>query len=94
MPVLEGPLPSGHYHRVRIQATTVGVYATQPTAITDSVIVAPVCVVSSGRGLTLRGNRLDCEVCVEFTEGVLADLDIRDNEGRCRGSNRPDVLGW
>lgn len=93
-PIIEGPVASGVYHRVRIVSPTVGVHAVLPTTITDSVIEAPVCVSSSGRGLTLRGNLLDCNLCIEFTEGLLIDIVIADNTCKGFGTSRPDILGW
>jgi hypothetical protein len=82
------------YSGVRIVSKSVGVYAILPTTIVDSVIEAPVCVSSSGRNLTLRGNVLDCALCIEFTEGFLDNNNIGDNHCTGRGSNRPDVVGW
>ncbi len=93
-PIIEGPVASGVYHRVRIVSPTVGVHAVLPTTITDSVIEAPICVSSSGRGLTLRGNVLDCNLCIEFTEGLLIDIVIADNTCKGFGTSRPDILGW
>lgn len=94
LPTLRGPLPSGQYHGVRIVSDSVGVIAIHATTIVNSVIEAPVCVLSSGHELTLRGNLLNCELCVEFTEGLLLNLQIADNQCNGRGTNRPDILRW
>jgi hypothetical protein len=92
--ILQGPVGSGIYSQVHIVSKSVGVFAVLPTTIVDSVIEAPVCVSTSGRNLTLRGNVLDCALCVEFTEGFVANNTIADNTCTGRGTNRPDVLGW
>jgi hypothetical protein len=92
--LVHGPVGSGVYSRVHIVSKSVGVYAILPTTIVDSVIEAPVCVSTSGQNLTLRGNVLNCALCVEFTEGFLGNNTISENTCTGRGSNRPDVLGW
>lgn len=92
--IVHGPVTSGVYSRVHIVSKSVGVYAILPTTIVDSVIDAPVCVSTSGRNLTLRGNVLNCALCVEFTEGFLGNNTFADNTCTGRGSNRPDVVGW
>ncbi len=92
--IMQGPVPSGVYTRVHIISQSVGVVAVLPTTIVDSVIEAPVCVSTSGRNLTLRGNVLDCALCIEFSDGFLLNNTIVDNTCTGRGTNRPDVLGW
>lgn len=74
--IIKGPVASGIYSRVHIVSETVGVFAILPTTITNSVIEAPVCVSTFGRNLTLRGNVLDCALCIEFGDGFLANNTI------------------
>lgn len=92
--MLQGPIESGHYAHVHIVSKTVGVFAILPTTIIDSEIDAPVCVSTSSRNLTLRGNVLNCALCIEFTDGFLLDIAIEDNVCMGQGTNRPEVLGW
>lgn len=92
--ILQGPVESGIYSQVHIISESVGVFAILPTTIVDSEIEAPVCVSTSSRNLTLRGNVLNCALCIEFTDGFLLDITIADNLCMGQGTNRPDILGW
>lgn len=64
--ILKGPLYPGFYADALIISDSVGILALQPTTITNSIIVAPVCVRSDGVGLDIISSRLLCDLCIKF----------------------------
>lgn len=91
--VLKGPVGNGTYIGVVIESQTVGVMGDQITLI-DSTVRAPVCVRTPGSGVTIKGNTLDCALCVEFTSNVVVGNTLVNNRCAGRGTNRPDIFGW
>jgi hypothetical protein len=91
--VLKGPVGNGTYIRVVIESQTVGIMGDQVTLI-DSTVRAPVCVRTPGNGVTIKGNTLDCALCVEFTSNVIVGNTLVNNRCAGRGTNRPDIFGW
>lgn len=91
--VIKGPVGNGTYIRVLIESDSVGLIGDQIVLI-ESTVRAPVCVRTPGRGVTIKGNNLDCALCVEFTSQVIVGNTLVANRCAGRGTNRPDVFGW
>jgi hypothetical protein len=66
----------------------------QSVTVTNSVIEAPVCIRTGGQGATISNNILICDLCIEFTDKVLINNTLTNNQCAGRGTNRPDVFGW
>lgn len=85
---MRGPVYSSYLDHVHIISDSYGVIASGGATITNSVIEAPVCVQSSGMGLHLTNNTLDCNLGVEYTGGIVLDNYIVGNRVRGRLTNR------
>lgn len=90
--IIRGPVSSGIYSNVHIISDSIGVNGFGPTMISDSVIEAPICVRSTGQGLSLQNNVLNCDLCVEFMPGALMNNSLISNQCAGRLSNRPDIF--
>lgn len=86
--IIYGPVRERHLSNVHIISNSYGVVAMDGAVITDSVIEAPVCVQSSGLGLTLKRNDLNCQLGVEFTGSILMNNTLDSNRFSGRLSNR------
>lgn len=91
--IILGPVGSGHYNNVRIISASVGVSG-NTVSVTNSVIEAPVCIQTYGDGVRVTNNTLLCDLCIEFTGGMLTNNTLANNRCSGRGTNRPDVFGW
>ena len=86
--IIRGPVHERYLNNVHIISDSYGVIAMDGAIITDSVIEAPICVKSSGRGLTLKRNELNCQLGVEFTGSILMDNTLMSNSYAGTLSNR------
>lgn len=86
--IIYGPVRERYLSNVHIISDSYGVIAMDGTTITDSVIEAPICVQSSGMGLTLKRNKLNCQLGVEFTGSMLMNNTFISNSYTGRLANR------
>jgi len=90
---IKGPASAGYYNYVHIVSRSIGVYAYGPTIISNSVIDAPICVVSDGYFLQMHNNILRCQLCIRFDGRVLMNNHLDYNNCAGAFTNRPDVFG-
>jgi hypothetical protein len=90
---IKGPVSGGSYSHVLIESDTIGIISKNSVIIKNSIIRAPICVVSmNGSGVRISNSLLDCDLCVEFRSNILkGNVFIRNT---CSGvfSNQPEIF--
>lgn len=77
---------------VHIVSNSYGVKAEMDASISNSVIEAPICVITQGLGLKLTSNHLLCDLAIKFTGTALFDNQFIDNIYSGAYTNRSDLF--
>lgn len=90
--IIHGPVYGNYYNNVHIISQSVGVYSTSPVYIENSYIQAPVCISAPSQGNRVISSEFNCNLGVEFRDGLLLNNRLIKIRFRGQFTNRPNVF--